>query len=117
MPSTALIASCPAALPVVFFHASPRTSSVPARDAAPSINMPPRIRGMPACLHAVLSPPSSRRLHLSPACLIPLPPGCRPYWRCYYPNTQAVIYVVDSTDVERMSTSKEEFHTILQVSA
>ncbi|CAI7880691.1 unnamed protein product [Closterium sp. NIES-53] len=37
----------------------------------------------------------------------------RPYWRCYYPNTQAVIYVVDSTDVDRMGTSKEEFHAIL----
>jgi len=22
----------------------------------------------------------------------------RPYWRCYYPNTNAVIYVVDSAD-------------------
>lgn len=38
----------------------------------------------------------------------------RPYWRCYYPNTQAVIYVVDSTDIERIGTSKEEFHSILQ---
>ncbi|CAI5480806.1 unnamed protein product, partial [Closterium sp. Yama58-4] len=37
----------------------------------------------------------------------------RPYWRCYYPNTQAVIYVVDSTDVDRIGTSKEEFHAIL----
>lgn len=40
---------------------------------------------------------------------------CRPYWRCYFPNTQAVIYVVDSTDVDRMGTSKDEFHAILQV--
>ncbi|MEW5317978.1 MAG: hypothetical protein WDW38_009233 [Sanguina aurantia] len=38
----------------------------------------------------------------------------RPYWRCYYPNTQAVIYVVDSTDTERISTSREEFHAILE---
>lgn len=37
----------------------------------------------------------------------------RPYWRCYYPNTQAVIYVVDSTDVERLPTTREEFHAIL----
>jgi len=37
----------------------------------------------------------------------------RPYWRCYYPNTQAIIYVVDSTDHERIGTSKEEFHAIL----
>lgn len=41
----------------------------------------------------------------------------RPYWRCYFPNTQAVIYVVDSTDVDRISTSKDEFHSILQVFA
>merc|ERR1719314_9992 len=26
----------------------------------------------------------------------------RPYWRCYYPNTQGIIYVVDSTDVDRL---------------
>ena len=26
----------------------------------------------------------------------------RPYWRCYYPNTQAIIYVVDSSDTERI---------------
>ncbi|GAQ78284.1 ADP-ribosylation factor [Klebsormidium nitens] len=38
----------------------------------------------------------------------------RPYWRCYFPNTQAVIYVVDSSDTDRMSIAKEEFHAILQ---
>eukprot|EP00958_Prasinococcus_capsulatus_P013320 scaffold1363_cov356-Prasinococcus_capsulatus_cf.AAC.7 len=38
----------------------------------------------------------------------------RPYWRCYYPNTQAIIYVVDSSDVERIGTSKQEFHAILE---
>lgn len=38
----------------------------------------------------------------------------RPYWRCYYPNTQAIIYVVDSSDTERMSIAQEEFHAILQ---
>lgn len=38
----------------------------------------------------------------------------RPYWRCYYPNTQAIIYVVDSSDTDRISTSQEEFHAILQ---
>ena len=37
----------------------------------------------------------------------------RPYWRCYYPNTQAVIYVVDSTDVDRMEDARDEFHAIL----
>jgi hypothetical protein len=40
---------------------------------------------------------------------------CRPYWRCYFPNTQAVIYVVDSSDTDRMSIAKDEFHAILEV--
>ncbi|KAG0625812.1 hypothetical protein M758_2G082100 [Ceratodon purpureus] len=38
----------------------------------------------------------------------------RPYWRCYYPNTQAIIYVVDSSDTERLSIAQEEFHATLQ---
>lgn len=37
----------------------------------------------------------------------------RPYWRCYYPNTQAIIYVVDSCDVDRLPTSRDEFQAIL----
>lgn len=37
----------------------------------------------------------------------------RPYWRCYYPNTQAIIYVVDSCDQDRLSTSRAEFQAIL----
>lgn len=40
----------------------------------------------------------------------------RPYWRCYFPNTQAIIYVVDSSDVDRLVTAKDEFHAILDVS-
>ncbi|OMJ67469.1 hypothetical protein SteCoe_35360 [Stentor coeruleus] len=40
----------------------------------------------------------------------------RPYWRCYYPNTNAVIYVIDSTDVDRMDTAKQEMITMLQES-
>ena len=38
----------------------------------------------------------------------------RPYWRCYYPNTQAIIYVVDSSDTDRISMSAGEFHMILE---
>ncbi|KAI8902822.1 ADP-ribosylation factor family-domain-containing protein [Globomyces pollinis-pini] len=38
----------------------------------------------------------------------------RPYWRCYYANTDAVIYVIDSQDRERISTSKEELMTMLE---
>ncbi|TXG62325.1 hypothetical protein EZV62_013688 [Acer yangbiense] len=39
----------------------------------------------------------------------------RPYWRCYFPNTQAVIYVVDSSDTDRILVAKEEFHAILEL--
>lgn len=39
----------------------------------------------------------------------------RPYWRCYFPNTQAIIYVVDSSDTDRLAVAKEEFHAILEV--
>ncbi|CAL5385407.1 unnamed protein product [Camellia sinensis] len=37
-----------------------------------------------------------------------------PYWRCYFPNTQAIIYVVDSSDTDRLVTAKDEFHAILE---
>ena len=38
----------------------------------------------------------------------------RPYWRCYYQNTNAIIYVVDSADAERMGISKQELHAMLE---
>eukprot|EP01108_Squamamoeba_japonica_P004165 TRINITY_DN3334_c0_g1_i1.p1 TRINITY_DN3334_c0_g1~~TRINITY_DN3334_c0_g1_i1.p1 ORF type:complete len:186 (-),score=23.90 TRINITY_DN3334_c0_g1_i1:24-581(-) len=38
----------------------------------------------------------------------------RPYWRCYYKNTDAVIYVVDSADQERLDVAKEELHAMLE---
>ncbi len=38
----------------------------------------------------------------------------RPYWRCYYQNTNAIIYVVDSADGERMGISKQELVTMLE---
>jgi hypothetical protein len=31
----------------------------------------------------------------------------RPYWRCYYPGTNCIIFVVDSADVERLSIAKK----------
>ena len=34
----------------------------------------------------------------------------RPYWRCYYQNTNAVIYVVDSADPDRIGISKQELY-------
>ncbi|KAH8175882.1 ADP-ribosylation factor family protein [Sarocladium implicatum] len=37
----------------------------------------------------------------------------RPYWRCYYANTAAVIFVVDSTDIERLQTAAEELSAML----
>ena len=38
----------------------------------------------------------------------------RPYWRAYYKNTDAVIYVVDSADQERLAIAKEELMSMLQ---
>ena len=38
----------------------------------------------------------------------------RPYWRCYYPNTQGIIYVVDATDTDRLGIARGEFHSILE---
>ncbi|KAK1780984.1 ADP-ribosylation factor family-domain-containing protein [Copromyces sp. CBS 386.78] len=37
----------------------------------------------------------------------------RPYWRCYYANTAAVIFVVDSTDMERLQTASDELAAML----
>ncbi|CXI11866.1 ADP-ribosylation factor, putative [Plasmodium berghei] len=38
----------------------------------------------------------------------------RPYWRCYYKNTNAIIYVIDSSDDERIINTKYEINTILK---
>ncbi|CAO4364467.1 Protein CBR-ARL-1 [Caenorhabditis briggsae] len=38
----------------------------------------------------------------------------RPYWRCYYANTDAIIYVVDSADRDRVGISRQELATMLQ---
>ncbi|KAH0839728.1 ADP-ribosylation factor family-domain-containing protein, partial [Lanmaoa asiatica] len=38
---------------------------------------------------------------------------CRPYWRCYFPNTSAIIYVIDSSDHSRLGTSRSELLTML----
>ncbi|TFY69442.1 hypothetical protein EVG20_g3158 [Dentipellis fragilis] len=37
----------------------------------------------------------------------------RPYWRCYFPNTSAIIYVIDSSDHARLQTSRSELLTML----
>ncbi|KAH7288329.1 hypothetical protein KP509_31G021900 [Ceratopteris richardii] len=36
------------------------------------------------------------------------------YGTSEFPNTQTVIYVVDSSDIERLSNAKDEFHAILE---
>lgn len=38
----------------------------------------------------------------------------RPYWRCYYANTEAIIYVIDSCDRERLGLSKKELISMLE---
>lgn len=38
----------------------------------------------------------------------------RPYWRCYYANTDAIIYVVDSQDKDRIGISKQELLAMLE---
>lgn len=37
----------------------------------------------------------------------------RPYWRCYYANTAAVIFVIDSTDIERLEIAADELKAML----
>lgn len=39
--------------------------------------------------------------------------GIRPYWRCYFSQTDAIIYVVDSTDRDRMGVAKHELFSLL----
>lgn len=38
----------------------------------------------------------------------------RPYWRCYYPNTDAIIFVVDSADTERLKIARQELMAMLE---
>ena len=37
----------------------------------------------------------------------------REHWKCYYPNTQGIIYVIDSTDWARIDVAREELHELL----
>lgn len=37
----------------------------------------------------------------------------RPYWRCYYASTQAIIYVVDSADRDRLAINRAELLAML----
>lgn len=38
----------------------------------------------------------------------------RPYWRCYYASTQAIVYVVDSADRDRLAINKAELLAMLE---
>eukprot|EP00276_Gloeochaete_wittrockiana_P006060 CAMPEP_0184650144 /NCGR_PEP_ID=MMETSP0308-20130426/7676_1 /TAXON_ID=38269 /ORGANISM="Gloeochaete witrockiana, Strain SAG 46.84" /LENGTH=127 /DNA_ID=CAMNT_0027083481 /DNA_START=363 /DNA_END=746 /DNA_ORIENTATION=- len=38
----------------------------------------------------------------------------RPYWRCYYPKTNAIIYVIDAADTERVPIAKQELLAMLE---
>ena len=38
----------------------------------------------------------------------------RPYWRCYYQDTNAVVYVIDSADRERLDVARQELELMLQ---
>jgi len=37
----------------------------------------------------------------------------RPLWRHYYQNTQGLIFVTDSNDVDRMTDAREELHKMV----
>lgn len=38
----------------------------------------------------------------------------RPFWRCYYPNTSGIVYVVDSADRDRIDLCRTELAALLQ---
>ncbi len=40
--------------------------------------------------------------------------GIRPYWKSYYQGSNGVIFVIDSTDRERLKTVAEEFNSLLE---
>jgi len=37
----------------------------------------------------------------------------RAFWRLYYQDTQAIIFVVDSSDIDRMAEAREDLHRML----
>lgn len=39
----------------------------------------------------------------------------RNLWRFYYQNTQGIIFVVDSTDRERITDAREELHKMVKI--
>lgn len=43
------------------------------------------------------------------------PLSFRQYWEMYFPNTHAIIYVVDSTDKQRFNKAAEELNKVVEV--
>ena len=39
----------------------------------------------------------------------------RPFWRCYYPDTDAIVFVVDSLDRERLAIARAELMQLVEV--
>lgn len=37
----------------------------------------------------------------------------RPYWRCYYTNTDGIVFVIDSADSDRIQTARSELRAML----
>lgn len=38
----------------------------------------------------------------------------RPYWRCYYEKTNAILFAIDSSDKERIEIAKHELLLLLE---
>ena len=38
----------------------------------------------------------------------------RPYWRCYFPKTNAIVFVIDSTDKDRLDIAKQELFFLIK---
>ena len=38
----------------------------------------------------------------------------RPYWKCYYEKTNAIVFVIDSTDKERLDIAKQELFLLIK---
>ena len=41
--------------------------------------------------------------------------GIRPYWKSYYPGSHGVIFVIDSSDRDRLKIAADEFNALLEV--
>ena len=38
----------------------------------------------------------------------------RPYWRCYFPKTNAIVFVIDSIDKDRLDVVKQELFLVIK---